>query len=222
MYTQTHVLCSFGSCFCCPRKTRGTKLALAQNLWSFTEKRRHKFVTECMDTEVGLNKQTIYHMSNTILNRKIFYYSVADLLHYFWHCACLRSRNSLHSTPSFGKHWELLQGRDKVMRELDIVKVLKSVRDIRLMKEAHLTTTENMLMKFQKQLLIQTDESENEAEKTNFMSMIRHKNAKVRLAAIQKLMHVLKHLEKKRIPDEVRTLIDGLYKSRPKRCQHGG
>ena len=44
----------------------------------------------------------------------------------------------------------LLKGEEKLMRELDVVKLLRAVRDIRLMKDAQLLASEAILLKFQR------------------------------------------------------------------------
>ena len=50
-------------------------------------------------------------------------------------------------------------GQAKLKRELDIVKVLKLVRDLKVMKAATLEPVEQMLVKYQKSRIIESDES---------------------------------------------------------------
>jgi len=88
------------------------------------------------------------HIINSILNRKLFVYGTRNLLHYFVACVCLRRTRDLAKSKHLSKHYRLLQSKEKLSRELDVVKILKTIRDVHIIKKNTLRSHDWMLMNF--------------------------------------------------------------------------
>jgi hypothetical protein len=127
--------------FCCPKVLERLQEdhKLATEIWEYVESSRKSFVvnkmTEKVDGEVHLDKLGRNHLVNSILNRSRFIYTTKDLLRYFAFCVCCRKRESLNGIQMYAPQVRLLQGEEKLMRELDVVKLLRAIRDVKLLKE---------------------------------------------------------------------------------------
>jgi hypothetical protein len=51
-------------------------------------------------------------------------------------------------------------GKEKLAKELDVIKLIQNIRDTRLMKQGFLSQGQQMLFKFQKQQFLDSDNSE--------------------------------------------------------------
>ena len=58
---------------------------------------------------------------------------------YFFRCRNCRSRNKLKRNKSAEKDFKLDKGRDKLYRDLDIVKLLEMIKDYNVMKQVLFT-----------------------------------------------------------------------------------
>lgn len=127
------------------------------------------------------------HLINTILNRSTFRYTSGNLLHYFLTCVCIRKRESLRLVQAMEPHWRLQLGQEKLMRELDVIKLLRAIRDVRLLKDAQLKRSESILLKFQRQRIIQTSSSSGADEKFNYRELLEDKESSIRLQALARI-----------------------------------
>jgi hypothetical protein len=100
------------------------------------------------------------------------------------------------------------------MRELDITKLLRAVRDIRLLKQSMMSPGDSMLMRFQKQRIIQTEESDDAADKFNFRELLEDPQPGIRLAAITKLQRSIKELDGHHVNKTRKSLIDGIFQTK--------
>lgn len=112
---------------------------LSEGLWDFVEEKRGTFVSNITTVGKPLQIQSREHLINSILSRRLLSYDRKDLANRFLMCVCLRRRKTLHEFSMFEPHWHLKLGEEKLMRELDVVRLLKSLRDIRLLKQVQLS-----------------------------------------------------------------------------------
>lgn len=84
-------------------------------------------------------------------------------------------------------HWRLQLGQEKLMRELDVIKLLRAIRDVRLLKDAQLKRSESILLKFQRQRIIQTSSSSGADEKFNYRELLEDKESSIRLQALARI-----------------------------------
>ena len=155
-------------------KNLKVECALAYNMWDFVERQRYQFVKNILQQKKHMHHQIREHLINSIMNRQQFKYSKRDLANYFFHCICCKSLKTLRKTQEYRQHFRLLQGEEKFLRELDVVKLLKAVRDVRVMKQSNMSQLDQMLLKYQKQRTIMTDNSEDAEEKYNFTWLLEH------------------------------------------------
>ena len=143
-------------------------------------------------------------------------YTGKNLLHYFFACICLRKKKSLNLFESFEPHWRMQLGKEKLTRELDVIKLLRAIRDVRLLKDAQLTASESILLKFQRSRIIQTSSSSGVDEKFNYRELLEDKEPNVRIQTLAKIRNSFKELNDTKVISETqKILIRGMYITRP-------
>jgi hypothetical protein len=102
-------------------------------------------------------------------------------------------------------------------KELDIVNIVRSMRDLRLMSEAILGPKERMLLKFQRKNLIELESSSSDSDHYTFdtVKLMNSDNNFVKLGQIVKINKALKQFKGKKLETTDRNLIKGIFKRRP-------
>lgn len=87
-------------------------------------------------------------MLDYMLRRKLFIYGYKEIVHYVSQCMCIRKLKKLSSSLYQKKHFLYSKGMHKLEKELDILNLVKSIRELRLMASVLLGPSERMLLKF--------------------------------------------------------------------------
>ncbi len=98
-----------------------------------------------------------------ILLRVRFTYGYKEIFTYLSQCLCLRQKN-LNDTFELRKQLLYKKGNNKLERELDIVNLVRSIRQLRLMASVLLGPTERMLLKFQRKNVIESTSSSSDTD----------------------------------------------------------
>lgn len=69
---------------------------------------------------------------------------------------CLRKVRIHKTTGLARKHHLYLKGKENLERELDVVTIIRSIRQLRLVAQVLLSPSERMLLKFQKDNIVDT------------------------------------------------------------------
>ena len=67
------------------------------------------------------------------LNRKRFVYRVKNILRYFMRCLCIRGVNKKSEDIDVKKHALFKKAEEKFNQELDVVRILKSLRKFKML-----------------------------------------------------------------------------------------
>ena len=94
---------------------------------------------------------------------------------------CLRTKENLRKNTTLTKHYRLLLGEEKLSRELDVIKVLKTIRDVQLIKNNTMRTMDKMLMNFQKSRIIDSESSEAPEDRKGFQELLENENDGVKI-----------------------------------------
>jgi hypothetical protein len=111
----------------------------------------------------------------------LFNYTARNIIHYFVACVCLRTKGNLRKNTTLTKHYRLLLGEEKLSRELDVIKVLKTIRDVQLIKNNTMRTMDKMLMNFQKSRIIDSESSEAPEDRKGFQELLENENDGVKI-----------------------------------------
>jgi hypothetical protein len=69
----------------------------------------------------------------TIMKRENFKYSMRYILESIMRCFCLRNLSTVRKDPRANKHFKFDKAKTKLNNELDAVKILKSLRQLKLL-----------------------------------------------------------------------------------------
>ena len=127
---------------------------LALSLYKRIEKIREDAIHNCItnaedageDATLGTKERE--HLVNSLLCRVGFTYGTKDVIKYFLYFIWCRRDKTLREISHFRKHWRLRQGHAKLQRELDIRRLLKSTRDVRVLRSSLFSRGEALLAKF--------------------------------------------------------------------------
>jgi hypothetical protein len=82
------------------------------------------------------------------LNRARFNYTLTNILEYTARCLCIRSIDPVRRDKSFKKHFLLEKAEDKFMQELDVVRIVKTLRKFKMLAQAMLSQKHRMILRF--------------------------------------------------------------------------
>jgi hypothetical protein len=92
----------------------------------------------------------IYSLFFAFLNRARFTYSPRDIFVYAIKCLCLRDTGDDRKEKSTKKHFLFEKAEEKFMGELDVVRIVRSLRKFKMLAQALLTQKHRMILRFQR------------------------------------------------------------------------
>ena len=129
-----------------------------------------------------------------LLTRSRFIYGYKELLHYLTRCMCLRKPKK-HMSKFDRSHLLYKKGNEKLKRELDVVHLIRSIRQLRLMASVLLGPSERMILKFQRKNVIETTSSSSDSDHYSYdtVKLLNSKRDLMRLQQIVKIKKILKN-----------------------------
>jgi hypothetical protein len=112
----------------------------------------HKF-KEHIFQKIFKNKKSIDdHDVKTVLfaflNRRRFDYTPSMLFTYFWKCFCLRNVKKYKYLEDYSDHYLFEKAEQKFRNELDVVRIVKTLRRYKMFAQAMLSQKHRLLLKF--------------------------------------------------------------------------
>jgi transketolase len=101
----------------------------------------------------------------------------------------------------------------KFRQELDVVRIVKTLRRYKMFAQAMLSQKHRLLLKFQRQNLIETTSSSSDSDKGDYdeMRMMENKNPLIRLVAYSKIKKMLRQFEGNNVNELERNMMRGLF-----------
>ena len=91
-------------------------------------------IEKAIKVKERLNDYDVETILLNIINRKRFKYSISDILTYIMKCLCIKNINKNRRIKNKNKqHFLFEKGEEKLLEELDVVTILKSIRQIKLL-----------------------------------------------------------------------------------------
>jgi hypothetical protein len=84
----------------------------------------------------------------SLINRSRFSYTLKDMIAYYVKCVPCRSKKSLKMRNDLTKHYKFIKGEGKLVKKLDIVSLVKAIRQLELISFALLDERQNFMLKF--------------------------------------------------------------------------
>lgn len=122
-----------------------------------TRSRNNKSIEHAIKTKDMLGSADVKAILMNLINRKRFFYSFKDILESFFKCLCFRSTKQK-------QHYLYDKGERKLISELDVVQLLRTIRQTKLLTQVILNQRQKMLLKFQRKNLIETSSSSGDSD----------------------------------------------------------
>ncbi|TNV84898.1 hypothetical protein FGO68_gene5339 [Halteria grandinella] len=127
----------------------------------FSDAQMVKVVNENEELEENFLKSIVDYL----LQRTRFSYGYREITHYLVKCRCFTLQKSKKNLSKNDKqHFLYNKGNEKLERELDVVNLVKSIRQLRLMAQVLLSQNERILLKFQRQNMIELTSSSSDSD----------------------------------------------------------
>jgi len=101
-----------------------------------------------MKTKAQLFKQDVERVLKSFISRIRFKYTTRDVIDSIVKFIPCRTRRALRKNRNLRAHYYFSKGEDKLQDELDVVTLLKSVRQLRLLTKALLNQRQKLMLKF--------------------------------------------------------------------------
>jgi len=84
----------------------------------------------------------------TLINRQQFVYSPRDMFMYYLKCVTCRYKRTMKMRDDLTKHYKFRKAEDKLIKKLDVVTLVQSIRQLELISYALLDERQNFMLKF--------------------------------------------------------------------------
>ncbi|TNV83661.1 hypothetical protein FGO68_gene8648 [Halteria grandinella] len=150
-----------------------------------------------------------------VLKRERFSYGGVHIVDYLTRCLCLR-KSQLHQREN-KSHFLYNKGDRKLKQELDIVNLVRQIRQLRLMAQVLLKPSERLLLKFQRKNVIETTSSSSDSDHQNYdtVKLLNSKKGLIKLQQIVKINKMLEQYQNKELRPVERNLFKGIFRRRP-------
>ncbi|CDW83701.1 UNKNOWN [Stylonychia lemnae] len=111
-----------------------------------------------------LSESMITRVIDEILLRKNFRYGYKLVIDYLVKMVCCKSNKKLKTSSSYKSHLKYIKGNERLEQELDVVNLLKSIRQMKSLVNFLLPMRRRLLLKFSKKNLLQTSSSSSDSD----------------------------------------------------------
>lgn len=141
----------------------------------------------------SIDEKYINKILDYILLRIRFKYGYKEIGHYISNCMCLR-KNHKTAIGQDKSHLFYEKGEKKLEKELDVVNLVRSIRQLRLMAQVLLGPNERMLLKFQRSNIVETTSSSSDSDHHSYdtVRLLNSKKDLIKLSQIVKIKKILK------------------------------
>eukprot|EP00347_Sterkiella_histriomuscorum_P019663 403340763 len=157
----------------------------------------------------------------SFLSRMRFNYTLKLIFQYITRCMCFRDLSKHRNKKFYKKHYLYQKGEEKMNQELDVIQLVKTLRKFRLFAQAMLSQNNRMLLRFQRQNLIETASESSDSDDNNLdtMSLMESQNPLIRLVIFGKLKKMMGDYKGKKLKYMERNLMRGVFQRKLKDFQ---
>jgi hypothetical protein len=115
-------------------------------------------------------------------------------MQYVLTCLCCRNIDKNRRTRGVKPHFLFAKAEDKFMKELDAIRIVKTLRKFKMLAQAMLSQKHRIVLKFQRQNLIETSSSSSDSDDNNYDSLrlMENPNPLIRLVVFGKLKKMIR------------------------------
>ncbi|CDW88099.1 accessory gland protein [Stylonychia lemnae] len=168
-----------------------------------------------------MEKQDVQNVLMTLISRMRFKYNTQAIFQYISRCLCLKHLHYKRNKKFYKNHYLYQKGEEKLRSELDIISLLKTQRKLKLLTQTLLSQKHRMLLRFQRQNVLETasESSDSDDDNLDTMSLMENKNPLIRLVIFGKLKKMMKSYEGQKLKSIDRNLMRGIFQRKLKDFQ---
>lgn len=104
------------------------------------------------------------------------------------------------------------------MNELDVVRIVRTLRKFKMLAQAMLTQRHRLVLRFQRQNLLETSSSSSDSDNgiNDTVTLMENKNPMVRLTTYGKIKKMMTEFENKKLDPMEKNMIRGMFKRKLK------
>ncbi|CDW90251.1 UNKNOWN [Stylonychia lemnae] len=157
----------------------------------------------------------------SFISRMRFNYNLKAIFQYITQCLCIRDLSRRRNKRYYKRHYLYKKGEEKLGQELDVIQLLKTQRKFRMLSQAMLSQKHRMLLRFQRQNLLETASESSDSDDNNLdtLHLMENKNPLIRLVIYGKLKKMMKAFEGKKLKMIERNLMRGVFQRKLKDFQ---
>ncbi|TNV74197.1 hypothetical protein FGO68_gene741 [Halteria grandinella] len=151
-----------------------------------------------------------------IVKRARFIYGYRHIFQYLTKCLCLRDKAKMRKDYSVKSHYLYEKGNEKLKRELDVVNLMKTLRQLKNMAQALMPEKNRLLLKFQRKNVIEATSSSSNSDQYDYdpMKLLKSKHNLLKLRQIAKISKILDNGKDQKMDKIDKSLIKGLFRRR--------
>ena len=165
-----------------------------------------------------MQRSDIYSLFFAFLNRSRFKFTIFDILEYAIRCVCIRDIGDYRRSKSYKKHFLFDKAEEKFMNELDVVRIVKTLRKFKMLSQAMLSQKHRLILRFQRQNLVETSSSSSDSDNNAYdpVRLMENDNPLVRLVTYGKVKKMMKQFQSRDIDPLERNLMRGMFRRKLK------
>ena len=149
-----------------------------------------------------------------LINRQRFIYSALDILRYLRDFVFCRRLHNLRHSHRYKKHFLFAKGQEKLDEELNVITLLKSIRQLKLLTQVLLNQKQKLMLRFQRQNLLETSSSSQDSDNNNqfdTMKLMESRNPMIKLVIFGRIKKMMKSYYGTKLKNLDRRLFRGLF-----------
>jgi hypothetical protein len=133
-------------------------------------------------------------------------------------CFCIRNISDDRRDKYFKKHFLFKKAKEKFMNELDAVRIVKTLRKFKMLAQALLSQRHRMILRFQRQNLVETSFSSSDSDNNAFdpVRLMENENPLVRLVTYGKVKKMMHDFVGRDIDNLERNMMRGMFRRKLK------
>ncbi|CDW73837.1 UNKNOWN [Stylonychia lemnae] len=165
-----------------------------------------------------INDQDVQNILQAFISRVRFSYSPLKIIVNILRCARPLSHRQLKDSTIYKSHHLFLRGKEKLERDLDVIQLVRTLRKFKLLCQAQLDQQHRMLLRFQKQNLIETSSESSDSDDNHLepVGLLESTIPIIKLVALGKLKRMVKSFEGMKLDHTESNLIRGVFKRKLK------
>ena len=178
------------------------------------KQREHAYSRDFKDkAEIG--NPDIRRLFFAFLNRARFKYTLGDIFEYLLRCLCLRDigERDQRRLLKNKRHFLFEKAEEKFMQELDVVRIVKTLRKFKMFAQAMLAQRHRLILRFQRQNLVETTSSSSDSDDNNYdpVRLMENKNPMVRLITYGKVKKMMLQFKNAKIDPLEKNMMRGMF-----------